>query len=128
MVNEVFEPGSIFKPLAMAAAVDAGEVEPNTTFNESGPVQVDEFEIHTYNDEYHGIQTMTQVLERSSNVGMVFIAQKLGRTLLYNYLKAFGFTERTEVGIQDEVLGTLAPPIPGQIQNLSQKHSGKVLL
>ncbi len=110
MVNEVFEPGSIFKPLAMAAAVDAGEVEPNTTFNESGPVQVDEFEIHTYNDEYHGIQTMTQVLERSSNVGMVFIAQKLGRTLLYNYLKAFGFTERTEVGIQDEVLGTLAPP------------------
>lgn len=109
MVNEVFEPGSIFKPLAMAAAVDAGEVEPNTTFNESGPVQVDEFEIHTYNDEYHGIQTMTQVLERSSNVGMVFIAQKLGRTLFYNYLKAFGFTERTEIGIQDEVLGTLAP-------------------
>ncbi len=110
MLNEVFEPGSIFKPLAMAAAVDAGEVEPNTTYVESGPVKVDDYEIHTYDDVYHGVQTMTQVLEHSSNVGMVFVAQKLGRTLFYNYLKAFGFTERTEIGLEDEVLGQLAPP------------------
>lgn len=109
MVNEVFEPGSIFKPLAMAAAINAGEVEPNTTYMETGPVKVDDYEIHTYDDTYRGLQTMTNVLEHSSNVGMVFIAQKLGRTLFYNYLKAFGFTERTGIGILDEALGTLAP-------------------
>ncbi len=110
MVSEVFEPGSIFKPLAMAAAINAGEVEPNSTFYEGGPLKVDEFEIHTYDNVYRGTQTMTQVLEHSSNVGMAFIAQKLGRSLFYSYLKAFGFTERADFGIQDEALGTLAPP------------------
>lgn len=110
MINEVFEPGSIFKPLAMAAAINAGEVEPNTTFNDTGPLKVDEYEIHTFDNTYYGIETMTQVLERSSNTGMAFIAQKLGRSLFYSYLKAFGFTERVGFGLQDEVLGTLAPP------------------
>ncbi len=106
-LQEVYEPGSIFKPLAMAAAVDAGEVEPNSTFVDSGPITIDDFEIDNYNGEHHGVETMTQVLEHSCNIGMSYIAQQLGRTLFYSYLKAFGFTERTDIGIDDEVIGTL---------------------
>lgn len=107
MVEETFEPGSIFKPLAMAAAVDAGEVSPMTTFVDSGPIQVDEYEIDTYDGNHYGVQTMTQVLEKSNNIGMAFIAQKLGRTLFYNYLESFGFTERTQFGLLDEAIGKL---------------------
>lgn len=107
MVQEVYEPGSIFKPLVMAAAVNAGEVGPNTTFMDTGPLQVDEFEIHTFNDEYHGLETMTEVLEHSCNTGMAFVAEKLGRTLFYNYLKAYNFTDRTEIGLADEATGSL---------------------
>lgn len=106
-VQEVYEPGSIFKPLAMAAAVDAGEVEPNSTFVDSGPITIDDFEIDNYNGDHHGVESMTQVLQNSCNIGMSYIAQKLGRTLFYSYLKSFGFTERTDIGIEDEVIGTL---------------------
>ena len=70
-IQEVYEPGSVFKPLIMAAGIESGEVTPTTTFLEDGPVQVGDFTIHTALDEYHGIQTMTNVLETSSNVGMV---------------------------------------------------------
>jgi cell division protein FtsI/penicillin-binding protein 2 len=51
---------------------------------------------------------MTQVLEHSCNTGMTFISKKLGASLFYSYLKAFGFTERTNMGLNDEVLGKLA--------------------
>lgn len=102
-----YEPGSIFKPIAMSAAIDAGEVTPYTTFNSNGPVKVDEYEIHTFNDEYYGISTMTDVLVHSDNTGMVFVAQKLGATLFYDYLEAFGFTEKTHIEFDNEHTGVL---------------------
>ncbi|MBU0982098.1 penicillin-binding protein 2 [Patescibacteria group bacterium] len=107
MVQEVYEPGSVFKPLVMGAAVDSDEVTANTTFVDSGPLQVDEYEIHTFDDTYHGIETMTQVLQHSCNTGMAWVAMKMGRNLMYSYLKNYGFTERTGITINDEVTGTL---------------------
>lgn len=97
-----YEPGSVFKPVAMAAGIDAGEVTPYTTFLSNGPVQVDEFEIHTFNDEYYGYQTMTDVLVHSDNTGMVFVARKLGKALFYDYLKAFGFGEKSHIEFEGE--------------------------
>ncbi len=97
-----YEPGSVFKPIAMAAGIDAGEVTPYTTFNSSGPVKVDEFEIHTFNDRYWGLSTMTDVLIHSDNTGMVFVARKLGRKLLYNYLQSFGFLDETQIEFEGE--------------------------
>ncbi|MBT4384849.1 penicillin-binding protein 2 [Candidatus Peregrinibacteria bacterium] len=116
MVQEVYEPGSIFKPLVMAAAIDANEVTANTTFVDNGPLEVDynvyseEYDnlIRTFDNQYHGIMTMTQVLEKSSNTGMSFVARQLGESLFYSYIKAFGFLERTEVGILDEVTGKVS--------------------
>ena len=102
-----YEPGSVFKPIAMSAAIDAGEVTPYTTFNSYGPVKVDEYEIHTFNDEYYGISTMTDVLIHSDNTGMVFVAQKLGRALFYDYLEAFGFNQKTRIEFEGEHTGRL---------------------
>jgi stage V sporulation protein D (sporulation-specific penicillin-binding protein) len=112
-IQEIYEPGSIFKPLVMSAALDTAEVTPNTTHVCSGPVGVDmnsitgeyDFHIHTFDEFYHGIETMTQVLENSCNIGMSFVAQTLGPSLFYSYLKAFGLTTRTGFGIDDEVTG-----------------------
>lgn len=103
-----YEPGSVFKPIAMSAAIDAGEVTPYTTFNSSGPVQVDEYSIHTFNDEYYGISTMTEVLIHSDNTGMVFVAFKLGAALFYDYIKAFGLGEKTNIEFDNENTGQLA--------------------
>lgn len=104
-VQEIYEPGSVFKTIAMAAAIDAGEVTPNTTFAGYGPLKVDEFEIHTFNDVYYGVSTMTDVLVRSDNTGMAWVAQKLGRSLFYNYIKKFGFGKRTDIEFSDEEEG-----------------------
>ncbi len=113
MLQEFYEPGSVFKPLVMAAAINSGEVTPNSTFNDSGPLGVDfnvitqeyDYFIETFNKQYHGIETMTQVLEHSCNTGMTYISKKLGPALFYSYLKAYGFLERTGIGLNDEVLG-----------------------
>lgn len=102
-----YEPGSIFKPIAMSAAIDAGEVTPYTTFYSNGPVSVDEYEIHTFNDQYYGTSTMTDVLVHSDNTGMVFVAQKLGAALFYDYLEAFGFTDKTHIEFDNEHTGVL---------------------
>lgn len=100
-----YEPGSVFKPIAMAAGIDAGEVTPYTTFNSSGPVKVDEYEIHTFNDRYYGLSTMTDVLIHSDNTGMVFVARKLGKALLYDYLQNFGFLDKTKIEFEGENSG-----------------------
>ncbi len=115
MIQEFYEPGSVFKPLVAGAAIDAGEITPNSTFNDTGPIPVDfnvitqkhDHTIHTFNDQYHGIETMTQVLEHSCNTGMTYIVRKLGGPLFYAYLKSYGFLERTNIGLNDEVLGTV---------------------
>ncbi len=100
-----YEPGSVFKAVAMASGVDADEVTPYTTFFSDGPVQVDEYEIHTFNDEYYGTSTMTEVLIHSDNTGMVFVARKLGRALFYDYLKNFGFGKKTNIEFEGENAG-----------------------
>jgi len=115
-LQETYEPGSVFKPLVMAAAINAGEVEPNSTFMDSGPIPVDyntitgkyEYEINTFNNKYFGVMTMTQVLEKSSNTGMTYVVRKLGKNLFYSYLEDYGFTKRTDIGIDDEVKGVLS--------------------
>ncbi len=113
MIQEVYEPGSVFKGLTMAAAINAGELTPNTTFMDSGPIPVDfnsytqeyDYYIETFNKQYHGLETMTQVLEHSCNTGMTFVVKKLGASLFYSYLKAYGLLEKTGLGIDDEVQG-----------------------
>ena len=105
MVNEIYEPGSVFKPVVMASAIDDGDVTPDTTYYESGPIKVDEFEIHNSTDTYKGLQTMTNVLENSSNIGMAWVAKKIGRNLFYSYAIKFGFADRLGIELDNEEKG-----------------------
>lgn len=106
-VSEYYEPGSVFKPIVMAIALDAKELSPETTFVDDGPIKIDDFEIKNSDNSYHGKSTMTEVLEMSLNTGMSRVAQKLGKRLMYKYLKDFGFGEYTNIKLEGEVKGAV---------------------
>jgi len=108
-VTDIYEPGSVFKTIAMAIALDDGDVTPYTQHYCGGLIEVDEYEIHTSDDEYHGWETMTEVLENSCNIGMAFVANKLGRELFYSYILKFGFNERTDIEFDNEHTGRVQP-------------------
>ncbi|MEK7588127.1 MAG: penicillin-binding protein 2 [Patescibacteria group bacterium] len=102
IVASSFEPGSTFKALVMSAGIQEKAVTPTTVMDESGPLQIGEYSIRTWNNEYHGPITMTKILERSSNVGMVFLAQKLGKDTLLQYIRDFGFGKPTGIDVEEE--------------------------
>ena len=103
VIANSFEPGSVFKVLVMAAALDAGAVEPDTVCDIcSGPLKVDKYTIETWNKEYRADSTMVDVIVHSDNVGMSFVGQKLGADALYDYLDAFGIGKVTGIDLQGE--------------------------
>lgn len=105
-----YEPGSTFKALVMAAGLNEKKLTPTTTMDENGPVTIGEYTIRTWNNEYHGKITMSQVLQYSSNIGMVYVGRQLGKDALLEYMKAFGFGTPTNVDLQDEFSPNIRPP------------------
>lgn len=108
-ISEVYEPGSIFKPLIMAAALEEKKIKPQDIYNEKGPVQINEYQIKTWNDKYEGKVSMTRILEKSSNVGMVYIGEKLGKDKIYQYLEKYGLNDQTGIDLQGEISSYLRP-------------------
>ena len=106
-VSEYYEPGSVFKPLIMAIALDAKEVEPQTTFLDDGPLKIDEFEIKNADGKYRGKSSMSEVLAYSMNTGMSFVAKKIGKKLMYQYLNDFGFGNYTNIKLEGETKGNV---------------------
>jgi len=105
VVSDSFEPGSIFKVLVMASALDAGVVEPDTKCDIcSGPYQIDKYFIRTWNNEYNPNSTMTDVIVHSDNTGMVFAGNKLGIDKMYEYLTNFGLGQATGIDLQGEAI------------------------
>ena len=98
-----FEPGSTFKVLVIAAALNEHAVTATTVMDESGPVRVGDYTIRTWNNEYHGPQTMSQIIQHSSNVGMVFVEKQLGEDKFIKYIRSFGFGKPTGIDLEDEV-------------------------
>ncbi len=101
--SQVYEPGSVFKVITMAAGIDAGVVAPSTTYTDPGEVKISDRTIKNSDKVSHGVQTMTQVLEKSLNTGAIFVVQKLGKTAFRKYLEQFGFLAPTGVEIAGEV-------------------------
>lgn len=102
VVNDGFEPGSIIKPLIMALGIEKNAVTPETTMEETGAVEVSGYRIKTWNDQYHGHITMTDVLKNSSNVGMVFVQKRLKNDAFLSAIRDFGFGSPTDIDLEDE--------------------------
>lgn len=102
-ISDTFEPGSVFKVIVMAAGIDAGVVEPDTKCDIcEGPLKVDKYYIETWNKKYYPETTMSDVIVHSDNVGMSFVAQRLGQERLYDYLDKFGIGKLTGIDLQGE--------------------------
>jgi cell division protein FtsI/penicillin-binding protein 2 len=98
----------------MAAALDAGITSPGATYIDEGSIDVDGAPIYNWDHLPHGEVTMTQVLEKSLNVGAVHLALGLGAGRFYGYLQAFGLGAPTGVDLEGEVGGILHVPGAGE--------------
>lgn len=107
--QEIYEPGSVMKPLTMAVAIDQGEVKPGDIYHDVGPVKVDEFEIKNALLTHYGAVSMTDCLAYSINTCMTSISQKLGRKLFQKMIERLGFGRVTGIELEDELTGEVKP-------------------
>jgi cell division protein FtsI/penicillin-binding protein 2 len=103
------EPGSIFKPLTMAAGIEEGKIGPNTTYVDPGEEKIDDFTVRNSDKLAHGVQTMTEVLTKSLNTGTIFVQRLLGKETFRKYVQNFGFGKKTGVGVGPEAEGDIRP-------------------
>lgn len=104
-VFESYEPGSIFKPITMAAGLDSGKVLPSTTYEDKGVVRIGAHEITNSDLKINGVSTMTQVLEKSLNTGVVYVVREIGREIFKSYVDNFGFGALTGIELMGEATG-----------------------
>lgn len=110
-VGGQFEPGSTFKVLTMAAAIDAGVVTPEDEYLDTGVIEVGGVRIRNWNGGAWGPQTMVGCMQHSLNVCLAYVAsEKLGAPLFYQYLEAFGIGRGTGIDVAGEVPGQLRTP------------------
>ncbi|BCY19179.1 MAG: penicillin-binding protein 2 [Chloroflexi bacterium] len=109
-IGQTYEPGSVFKVLTMAAAVDAGVVTPDTPFLDTGSVELGGYTIYNWDRNAWGPQTMTTCMQHSLNVCLTWVAQQTGATRFYQYLQAFGIGRKTNIDLAGEVNFPLALP------------------
>lgn len=108
VISESFEPGSIFKVLIMASALDGGAVAPDEKCDAcSGPRRIGEYTIRTWNEKYYPDSTAAEIIQHSDNVGMVWTGQKLGKDKLLEYLDKFGIGKTTGIDLQGETAPAL---------------------
>ncbi|MBP7215702.1 MAG: penicillin-binding protein [Candidatus Omnitrophica bacterium] len=108
-VCDLFEPGSVFKIVTLAAALEEGKVhESDRFFCENGAFKVATHVLHDHRP--HGWLTFQEVIEQSSNIGTMKVAQILGEDTLYRYIKAFGFGAKSGLDVPGEISGIAKDP------------------
>ncbi len=108
IVEDVFEMGSIIKPLTMASGIDAGVVTPETTYDDKGYVVYNGRTVKNYDGIGRGVIPMQQVLSQSLNTGAAFVMEKLGKKRFRDYMLALGLGEDTGIDLPDEVSGLVS--------------------
>ncbi len=101
-VSDLYEPGSVFKLITCAAALDAGAVSPYSTFYCGDSISVAGTRFHCANHKRHGSQTVTQALENSCNQSFIQIGARLGKEAFCDYFAAFGLREPTGIDLPAE--------------------------
>jgi cell division protein FtsI/penicillin-binding protein 2 len=112
-IFDSYEPGSIFKAVTLAAAIDAGKITPDTTYQDNGFRMISGWDKPIKNSDYethggHGVVDMKTVLELSLNTGTIFAEEKLGTEKFAEYVKNFGFGEKTGIELETEGVSNIS--------------------
>jgi len=106
-INDVFEPGSTFKIITAAAALEEGAVTPSDILTDPGHIYVEGEEISCWSNVGHRRQTFADVVKNSCNPGFVEVGLKMSKSTFYSYIKAFGFGSKTGIRLPAEASGIM---------------------
>ena len=106
-ISDTYEPGSVYKPLVVAAALEEGVITKNSTFYCGGKITVADRDIGCHLKSGHGMVTVEDIMAQSCNPGVIQIAQKLGAEKMYKYQREFGFGQKTGIDLPGEAEGLL---------------------
>lgn len=112
-VFDTYEPGSVFKTMTMAAALNEEAVSPYTTYEDKGKIMIEGWDKAIKNSDFsthgpHGVVDMNYVLEYSLNTGSIFAMKKTGPQVFADYVKKFGFGEQTGIELEGEGTGHIS--------------------
>ncbi len=107
VITDAFEPGSTFKIVTASAAIEEGKVSEGSPFFDPGYVKVATAVIHCWRHGGHGSQTFLEAVKNSCNPVFVALGQRLGKDTLFNYLKTFGFGQKSGIDIAGDATGIL---------------------
>lgn len=124
-VTNTYEPGSTFKVLTTAAALNEGVVTVNDRFFDGGDIEVQGRRIHCWKHGGHGSVSFREVVEGSCNVGFVGVGLRLGAERFYPYLKAFGLGHATGISLPGEAVGIMIPEEKAVPLNLATMAMGQ---
>lgn len=123
--QELFEPGSSFKPITMSGAINKGAVTPDTTYEDTGALEFGTYTIRNFNEKANGLQTMRQVLEHSLNTGAAFAENKLGDENFLNHVVGMGFGQKTGIDLPGEISGNISNLYSGRKINFATASFGQ---
>lgn len=106
-VSDTYEPGSIFKPMLVAAALEEGVITPNSSFQCNGYTDIGGYRIKCHLVSGHGNINVEQIMAQSCNMGVIQIANLLGADKFYEYQREFGFGDYTGIDLPGEAAGQL---------------------
>ncbi len=107
IVENIFEVGSVFKPLTLAMAIDQNVITPETTYYDKGYIILNNKKIENYDGKARGKINMQTVLNKSLNTGAVFAQQTLGKERFKSYIINYGLAEKTNIDLPNEVVGKI---------------------
>ncbi|NMB69667.1 penicillin-binding protein 2 [candidate division WWE3 bacterium] len=106
-ISSPYEPGSVIKPFTISAAIDLGIVNPNTTFEDNGPVWYSGKKIDNWDGKHYQTQTITQLLQKSNNIGAAWVGHQVGSKNVSKYFESFGIGAKYGIELEGEETGTL---------------------
>ncbi|OPY57714.1 MAG: Stage V sporulation protein D [Pelotomaculum sp. PtaU1.Bin035] len=120
-----YEPGSTFKIITAASALEEGAVRPSDTFFDPGYIKVADRSIQCWYDGGHGSQTFEEVVQNSCNPGFVTVGLRLGKDKFYKYINAFGFGQKTGINLPGEESGIQIPQKEATELNIATMSIGQ---
>ena len=124
-IQKIFEPGSSFKAITMAIALNEGKITPETTYYDKGFIKVGAETIYNYDKRVYGQKSMAEVLEKSINTGAVFAVQSVPKDIYLKYLDKFGINEKTGIDLQGEIFSINTNLKNGKEINLATASFGQ---